>query len=147
MGSDSKKNHKKQKPQKKLTTTTIPKEKTMAKVDYFVRKLDDKNRLTIPVELREEFASGVVVTKGFGEYLHLYPRSVWEQKIEPELEGALLDERIANLSVRFRTGKTEAELDQKQGRVTLKQAQLEFAHIDKDIEAIRVGTYFRLLAR
>ena len=119
----------------------------MAKVDYFNRKLDDKNRLTIPVELREEFASGVVVTKGFGDYLHLYPRSVWEQKIEPELEGALLDEKIANLSVRFRTGKTEAELDQKQGRVTLKQAQLDFADIDKEIEAIRVGSYFRLVAR
>lgn len=119
----------------------------MAKVDYFTRKLDDKNRLTIPVELREEFASGVVVTKGFGDYLHLYPRSVWEQKIEPELEGALLDEKIADLSVRFRTGKTEAEIDQKQGRVTLKQTQLEFAHITKDIEAIRVGSYFRLVAR
>ena len=119
----------------------------MAKVDYFTRKLDDKNRLTIPVELRDEFASGVVITKGFGEYLHLYPRSVWEQKIEPELEGSLLDENVADLSVRFRTGKTEAELDVKQGRVTLKQAQLEFAKIARDIEAIRVGSYFRLLAR
>jgi MraZ protein len=118
----------------------------MAKVDYFTRKLDDKNRLTIPVELREEFASGVVITKGFGDYLHLYPRAVWEQKIEPELEGSLLDEKVADLSVRFRTGKTEAELDQKQGRVTLKQAQLDYAKIDKSIEAVRVGSYFRLLA-
>ncbi len=116
------------------------------KVDYFKRKLDDKNRLTIPVELREEFASGVVITKGFGDYLHLYPASVWQEKIEPELEGSLLDEHVADLSVRFRTGKTEAELDQKQGRVTLKQAQLEFAHIDREVEAIRVGSYFRIVA-
>ena len=119
----------------------------MAKLDYFTRKLDDKNRLTIPVELRQEFASGVVVTKGFGNYLHLYPLSIWQNNIEPELEGALLDERIADLSVRFRTGKTEAELEQKQGRVTLKQAQLDFASIDREVEAIRVGSYFRLLAR
>lgn len=119
----------------------------MAKVDYFTRKLDDKNRLTIPVELREEFGSGVVVTKGFGDYLHLYPRSVWEQKIEPELEGSLLDEKVADLSVRFRTGKTESELDPKQGRVTLKQSQLDFASIKREVEAVRVGSYFRLLAR
>ena len=119
----------------------------MAKTDYFTRKLDEKNRLTMPVELRQEFASGVVVTKGFGNYLHLYPRDVWQNKIEPELEGALLDEKVADLSVRFRTGKTEAELDVSQGRVTLKQAQLDFAHIDKNVEAIRVGSYFRLLAR
>jgi len=119
----------------------------MAKTDYFTRKLDEKNRLTMPVELRQEFASGVVVTKGFGNYLHLYPREVWQNKIEPELEGGLLDEKVADLSVRFRTGKTEAELDLRQGRVTLKQAQLDFAHIDKNVEAIRVGSYFRLLAR
>ncbi len=119
----------------------------MVKTDYFTRKLDDKNRLTIPVELRQEFVSGVVITKGFGNYLHLYPLSVWQDKIEPELEGALLDERVADLSVRFRTGKTEAEMDPKQGRVTLKQAQLEFAGIGKDVEAVRVGNYFRLLAR
>ncbi len=118
----------------------------MVKVDYFTRKLDDKNRLTIPVELREEFQSGVVITKGFGDYLHLYPKDVWETKIEPELEGSLLDEHVADLSVRFRMGKTEAELDQKQGRVTLKQAQLEFAHIDREVAAIRVGSYFRIVA-
>jgi DNA-binding transcriptional regulator/RsmH inhibitor MraZ len=87
------------------------------------------------------------VTKGFGNYLHLYPLQVWRDKIEPELEGALLDERVADLSVRFRTGKTEAELDAGQGRVTLKQAQLDFAGIDREVEAIRVGSYFRLLAR
>lgn len=118
----------------------------MVQVDYFTRKLDDKNRLTIPVELREEFKSGVVITKGFGDYLHLYPKDVWLTKIEPELQGSLLDERVADLSVRFRTGKTEAELDQKQGRVTLKQSQLDFADIIRDIEAIRVGNYFRIIA-
>jgi DNA-binding transcriptional regulator/RsmH inhibitor MraZ len=44
----------------------------MATVDYFERKLDDKHRLSIPAELRGEFKSGVVVTRGFGAYLHLY---------------------------------------------------------------------------
>lgn len=118
----------------------------MAQIDYFTRKLDDKNRLTIPVELREEFASGVVITKGFGDYLHLYPLEVWQNKIEPELQGSMLDEQVADLSVRFRMGKTEADLDQKQGRVTLKQAQLDFAQIDREVAAIRVGSYFRLVA-
>ncbi len=118
----------------------------MATVDYFTRKLDDKHRLTMPVELREEFVSGVVVTKGFGDYLHIYPLDVWEKQVEPELQGSILDERIANLNVRFRTGKTEADLDPRQGRVTLKQAQLEYAHIDKEVVAVRVGSYFRLMA-
>ncbi|QQR53211.1 MraZ N-terminal domain containing protein [bacterium] len=42
-------------------------------MDYFERKLDDKNRLTIPAELRHEFEAGnVIITRGFANYLHLY---------------------------------------------------------------------------
>jgi len=118
----------------------------MATVDYFERKLDDKRRLTIPAELRAEFKSGVVVTRGFGQYLHLYPKSVWDQKMEPELRGSILDERIADLNVQFRTGKVEADLDEKQGRVMLDQDLLNFAGMDRDVKAVRVGEYFRLIA-
>lgn len=118
----------------------------MAVVDYFERKLDDKRRLTIPVELRSEFASGVVVTKGFGKYLHLYPKAVWDELVEPELQGSILDEKVADLNVRFRTGKSESPLDDKQGRITLEPALLEYAGIDKALTAVRAGKYWRLVA-
>lgn len=118
----------------------------MAQVDYFVRKLDDKRRLTIPVELRGEFSSGVVVTKGFSKYLHMYPKSVWDEQVEPQLKGSILDEKVADLNVRFRTGKSESPLDQKQGRISIEPALLEYAGIDKQIEAVRAGTYWRLMA-
>ncbi|MEI6850569.1 MAG: cell division/cell wall cluster transcriptional repressor MraZ [Candidatus Saccharibacteria bacterium] len=117
----------------------------MAGIDYFERKLDDKRRLTIPTELRNEFASGVVLTRGFGQYLHLYPKQVWDREVEPELGGSIFDERIADLTVRFRRGKTEAELDQKQGRVTIEQHLLEYAGIDRELVAIRVGSYWRIM--
>ncbi len=118
----------------------------MASVDYFERRLDDKRRLTIPVELREEFASGVVLTRGFGRYLHLYSRAVWERDVEPALHapGSILDEKTADMNVRFRRGKTEADLDQKQGRVTIEQHLLEYAGIDRDLEAVRAGDYWRI---
>lgn len=120
----------------------------MASVDYFERKLDDKRRLTIPSELREEFISGVVLTRGFGKYLHLYSKSVWEQEVEMALNasGSILDEKIADVNVQFRRGKTEAELDQKQGRVTIEQHLLDYGHISKDIVAVRAGQYWRLMA-
>ncbi|MDB5163168.1 MAG: hypothetical protein JWO54_735 [Candidatus Saccharibacteria bacterium] len=118
----------------------------MARIDYFERKLDDKRRLTIPSELREEFLSGVILTRGFGQYLHLYPKSVWEQEVEPALStGSILDEKTADVNVQFRRGKTEAELDQKQGRVTIEQHLLDFAGITRDIVAVRAGAYWRLL--
>jgi MraZ protein len=118
----------------------------MATTDYFERKLDEKRRLTIPSELRDEFSSGVVVTRGFSKYLHLYPISVWNELVEPELMGNILDENIADLNVKFRTGKTVAEMDAKQGRVVIEQHLLDYAGIDKNVVAVRAGKYWRLTA-
>lgn len=115
-------------------------------MDYFERKLDDKRRLTVPTELRQELASGVVVTRGFGKYLHLYPQAVWDRQVQPALDGDILDERVADLNVRFRRGKTSAGLDQKQGRLTIEQHLLEYADIDRDVVAVRAGAYWRLMA-
>jgi MraZ protein len=118
----------------------------MATVDYFQRKLDEKRRLTIPSELHAEFASGIVVTRGFKKYLHLYPKKVWDEDVEPELKGSLLDEQIADLNVKFRTGKTEGKIDGKQGRVSIEQHLLDWAGIRKDVVATRAGKYWRLQA-
>lgn len=117
----------------------------MATIDYFERKLDDKRRLTIPSELRSEFASGVVLTRGFGKYLHMYSQDTWDQQVEPELKGSILDERIGDLNVRFRRGKTGAELDEKQGRVTVEQHLLDYAGIAKELVAVRAGAYWRIM--
>ncbi len=114
--------------------------------DYFERKLDDKRRLTIPAELRAEFASGVVLTRGFGKYLHLYPQQIWDREVESALTGSILDERVADLNVKFRRGKTASSLDQKQGRVTIEQHLLDYAGIDREVVAVRAGEYFRLIA-
>ena len=116
--------------------------------DYFERKLDDKRRLTIPPELRDEFASGVVITRGFNEnYLHLYPKSVWDEHVEPQLEGNILDEATADLNVRFRTGKTESDIDHKQGRIQLPRHLLDRAGIVRDVVAVRAGRYWRLMSK
>lgn len=116
-------------------------------IDYFERKLDDKRRLTIPIELRDEFSSGVVITRGFGAYLHLYSKSVWDELVEPALMGSILDEKTADLNVQFRSGKVDSTLDQKQGRITLEQHHIDFAGINKDVIAVRAGKYWRILAK
>lgn len=118
-------------------------------VDYFERKLDDKRRLTIPAELRAEFASGVVITRGFQgkQYLHLYPKSVWDEDVEPALKGNILDEETADKNVQFRMGRVETVIDEKQGRITFEQHHLDYAKITKDVVAVRAGRYWRVLAK
>lgn len=118
----------------------------MATVDYFERKLDDKRRLTIPAELRDEFASGVVVTRGFQKYLHLYSKTVWDELVEPKLKGDILSEDTADLNVQFRRGKTEGVIDGKQGRIAIEQHLLDYAGIQRSIVATRAGSYWRLEA-
>ena len=88
----------------------------------------------------------MVLTRGFGKYLHLYPRRVWDKEVESALQGSILDERIADLNVKFRRGKTASTLDQKQGRVTVEQHLLDYAGIDREIVAVRAGAYFRVMA-
>ena len=118
----------------------------MATIDYFERKLDDKRRLTIPAELRDEFVSGVVITRGFQKYLHLYPKAVWDELVEPKLQDSILDENVADLNVKFRTGKTEGVLDDKQGRIIIEQHLLDYAGINHAVIAVRAGRYWRLTA-
>jgi MraZ protein len=120
-------------------------------MEYFERKLDDKNRLTIPSELRAEFVNGVVISPGFKNYLHLYTKTTWEAEMEPALKGGILDEAVADLNDRFRSGKVSATLDGKQGRITLEAHLLKHAGLNKtsrELVAVRIateqGSYWRL---
>ena len=118
----------------------------MATKDFFERRLDDKNRLTIPAELRDEFAGQeVVLTRGFGSYIHMYTKTVWDAQMEPALQGNILDEQAADLNVRFRRGQMTAQMDDKQGRITLDSSLLDYADIDRDVVAVRAGTYWRIM--
>ena len=120
----------------------------MTSLDYFERRLDDKNRLTIPAEIRAEFESGeVVITRGFKNYLHLYTKQIWDQKMEPALRGEILDERVADLNVQFRQGKSLTAMDTKQGRITIESHLLKAAGIKKEVVAVRAGDYWRISGR
>ncbi len=130
------------------------------KMDFFKRKLDDKNRLTIPAEIRGEFPSGnAVLAPGFKTYLHLYSKETWEGEMRRALSGswkaegdrpAILDEELADLADQFLDGAQVTQLDAKQGRITIDAHLLEYAGFDraKEVTATRIptpdGSYWRL---
>lgn len=110
-------------------------------MNNFERKLDDKNRLTIPVELRAEFAKGyIVLTKGYDSTLALYSQDYWEQVIEPALEGDFRDVESFRLNRQIQSGQSVMNMDAKQGRITIEQRFLSHAGISKGINAFRVKT-------
>lgn len=110
-------------------------------MNNFERKLDDKNRLTIPVELRAEFAGGyIVLTKGYDNTLALYSQDYWEQVIEPALEGDFRDIESFRLNRQIQSGQSRMHMDAKQGRITIEQRFKDFAGINKNLNAFRVKT-------
>jgi len=124
---------------------------------YFKRKLDDKNRLTIPAELRSEFEGGkVVITRGFGNYLHVYSEGVWNNQMETALSGqwkangatpVVFDRELADLADKLLEGMAETTMDAKQGRITIEQDLLRYAGFDRNKEVVATkmpGDYWRI---
>lgn len=125
-------------------------------MQYFKRKLDDKNRLTIPAELRSEFAEGIIITPGFEKYLHLYPKTVWDSEVQTALAGnwlgdgakpAVINQELADLADQLLEGMVEATLDAKQGRITIESDLMAYAGISSagEVAATKMpGGYWRL---
>ena len=81
-------------------------------INSFDRKLDDKNRLILPVELRQEFTSGeAILTKGFDNTLALYAKEYWEAIVEPALEGDFTDEASFALNRRLNSDQMSVQVD------------------------------------
>ena len=109
--------------------------------------LDDKNRLTLPAKFRQDFAEGIVVTRGMDGCLFAYTRGDW---------SSLVDRRLATLDPLskegrrmqrfFFSGATETELD-KQGRVNLPTALLEHAKLGRDVVVAGVHDHLEIWDR
>jgi MraZ protein len=104
----------------------------------FYHALDAKNRLTIPVRLREGLGSGLILTRGFDACLMIYPQDVWAEQARrlSEIPTTSHEKRVFTRWVYG--GATEVALD-KLGRILIPEHLCAFAEL-KD-QAIIVGTF------
>lgn len=105
----------------------------------YQHSLDIKARLIVPARFREELGVRFVATKGLDNCIFIYPFDEW--KI---IEGKIRSLPFTRADVRsfarfFFSGAIELELD-KQGRIVLPQNLREYAHIDKELVIIGVGS-------
>ncbi len=116
-------------------------ELTNRMINSFDRKLDDKNRLILPVGLRQEFPSGeAILTKGFDNTLALYAKEYWEAVVEPALEGDFTDEASFILNRRLNSDQLSVQVDAKRGRITIDQRFLDASKITGSLTAFRIRT-------
>jgi len=106
-------------------------------IGEYQHALDTKNRMIVPVKLREGLGNKFVITKGLDGCLYAYPTKEWEI-LEEKLKKLPITNKDARSFVRFFfSGACEVETD-KQGRGLIPQNLKEYAGIEKEIVSIGV---------
>ena len=100
--------------------------------------IDDKNRLTLPARFREEFADGVVLTRGMDGCLYAYARGEWERLAESIQRLDPLSPDGRKMRRFFFAGASEDRLD-RQGRILVPASLMESAGIRRDV--VVTGVY------
>jgi MraZ protein len=117
----------------------FPQRERIMFIGEFNHTVDAKGRINIPAKFREQLNETFFVTKGLDECLFVFPEDEW-RVFEEKLKGLPLTNRNARAFVRlFFAGATECSFD-KQGRITVPQTLREYAHLEKDVKVIGVGT-------
>ena len=108
----------------------------MAFRGHFDYSLDAKNRLNVPAKFRAAFSSGVVLAKGLEPCVALWAPDTFERWTESFLSNLnpVSSER-RKLTRYFAGSSFDVELDSA-GRITLNNALLEHAGIQKDVVVV-----------
>jgi MraZ protein len=110
------------------------------------KPIDDKGRLSIPREFREQLTEAgerMVLTKNMDGGLTIYPSVEWDVFVK-RLEEVPAGKQRNALNRLYLAPKTDIQLD-RQGRISLSRAQrLWLGLTDDDREVVLVGNFRRI---
>ena len=105
--------------------------------------IDNKCRLTIPVKFREDLNNQCVIAKGLDGCLAVYPMDEWAlicEKIDAKPSSDVKVRRFKRLFY----ASASVEILDKQGRLSIPPALMEYAAIDKDVYIVGESNTFEL---
>jgi MraZ protein len=111
----------------------------------FINTLDEKGRISIPVDLRECLESpALILTKGLEHCVWVLPPDYWEKLSGKLLNSQSLDmEEASLLHYRFIVPMQKTELD-KSGRIAVPQSLRDFAGLSRECAVMGKGDYMEL---
>jgi MraZ protein len=113
----------------------------------YYRTKDNKGRVFIPSNFREELRGGIVLSKGFDEKcLFLFSRDSWQALQDRIISGPIAKKNIQLFSRWFFASSRETEVDP-QGRIKIPQELIEHAGLERDIVLIGVSDRIEIWAK
>jgi len=105
----------------------------------FVPKLDEKGRIILPAKFRDEFAGGVVMTRGQDRCLFVFSQRQFETVLERMQAAPVSNKQARDYNRMFLSGATQ-EVPDKQNRVTVPAMLRDYAGLGRDLTVIGAGT-------
>ena len=105
----------------------------------FAPKLDEKGRVILPAKFWDEFAGGLVMTRGVDRCVFVYSQAEFE-KVHEKMSNAPVTTKEGRDYIRlFLSGATQ-EIPDKQRRVTVPTMLRDYAGLDRELTMIGAGT-------
>lgn len=101
-------------------------------------KLDDKGRVILPSRFRDEFASGLVVTRGQDRCLYVFSAGEFQEVHEKIKQAPMTSANGRDYLRVFLSGASD-EIPDKQGRVTIPATLRDYAGLSRELVMIGVG--------
>ena len=102
-------------------------------------KLDDKGRVILPSRFRDEFASGLVITRGQDRCLFVFSNSEFEAVHDKIRQAPMTSANGRDYLRVFLSGASD-EIPDKQGRVTIPAGLRDYAGLNRELVMIGVGS-------
>lgn len=104
----------------------------------YTPRMDDKGRVTLPARYRDDFAGGVMLTKGQDRCLYVLTAAGFEHFAEAAINAEITDER-ARGHQRFMLANADSQLPDGQGRVSVPVRLREYAGLSKNVVITGIG--------
>ncbi len=104
----------------------------------YLPKLDDKGRLILPARFRDDFAGGLVMTRGQERCLYVFSEREFET-FGSSLRQAPVSSKQARDYIRLLLSGANQDRPDAQHRVTIPPALRDYAGLERDLTVIGAG--------
>jgi len=104
----------------------------------YAPKLDEKGRIILPAKFRDELEDGMVITRGQERCLYVFSTTEFEQ-LHDRIRQAPVTSKQARDYLRLFLSGANAEVPDKQHRVTIPAQLRSYAGLDRELTVIGAG--------